>query len=121
VKGRLDRWLLVGVVLVLLTGTLAAQQGVQYASYRAWMNATEGERYSYISGIMGGSYYVGTYYMIENPGKNLPPIDHLIPKEHPAGFFYDMINRVYARPENREIPIVAIVCNWRRYVAQYGR
>jgi hypothetical protein len=121
-KRSLDKWIVLGLLLVLLTGTLVAQarEGLQFAAYPTWANSREDDRLAYINGVMSGAYYVAITYMLENPGKGLPAIDHLIPRGINVGDMATLIATVYRYPENREIATVAIICNWRKYYAMYG-
>ena len=120
-KRVLDRVLILGVVLVLLSGTLFAQQreGSQFDAYAAWSVSSYSAKAAFINGIMVGSYYVAITYMMENPGKGLPPIDHLVPHGISVGEMIELIDAVYAYPANRQIAMVAIVCNWRKYAERY--
>jgi len=120
VKRTLDKCVVLGLLLVLLTGTVAAQDGAQYGAYESWQLTDSEGQIAYIVGIMVGAYYIAVTYALENQGKIYPKIDHLIPYGADAGELQSLINRVYRDFNNRQIAVVAIVCNWRKYHAIYG-
>jgi hypothetical protein len=110
---RLDKLLVLGLVLVLLTGTLFAQSDdLQRANYSSWAVSNRAERVSFVAGVMAGAYYVAIMYMSENEGKGVAPIEHWVPKNITTGEMANLIERVYAKQEYRTIPTVAIICNW---------
>jgi hypothetical protein len=120
VKRTLDKWIVLGLLLVLLTGTVAAQDGIQYGAYESWRLTSSEGQIAYVVGIMTGSYYIAVTYALENQGKIFPNIDHLIPHGADAGELQSLVNQVYRDVGNRQIAVVAIVCNWRKYYAIYG-
>jgi len=114
-----DKRMWVVLVLVLLCGTVWAQNEVAFAAYDAWITAPRDLRAAFVNGIYAGAYFVAMSYMLEHPGEGLPPIDQWVPTGISVGELMNLIDTVYQTSSNRQIATAAIVCNWRKYRMMY--
>jgi hypothetical protein len=119
VRRKLDKRIALALLLVLLAGTTGAQE-LEKASYEAWNGTSEAGKVAFVQGMMVGAYWVAVAYMSENPGRELPRIDHLVPKGIDGGSLSRLVTDVYREPKNRGVPVVYIVVNWQKYWALYG-
>lgn len=114
------------VLVLLMVSTTAGAQNREYpgdprmANYEQWNPTPWNSKVAYINGVIIGAYYVAVAYAYENPGMGLPDIQHLVPEGIAADQLAKLVDAVYGDANNRKLPIVYIVVNWRKLWPRYG-
>ena len=119
-KNILCFFILLFITINLFSQTRNYPGDPRMSSYDDWNATPWNSKVAYINGILIGTYYVAIAYAWENPGMGLPDIQHLVPAGIAADDAARLVDAVYHDPENRKLPIVYIVVNWKSYNSKYG-
>ena len=121
---RLDSRVVLGLLLVVsLTGTTVSGQGVDLRLVDAeyWQQLSRTEKVSYVNGAIGASYALALIYMGDNPGLGGPDIFEYAPLDVTNWRLVDLIDNVYQYWEFKDVPVAAIIMNFRYWVAYLRR
>jgi len=76
---------------------------------------------SYVNGVIGGTYALAFIYMADNEGLGGPSLFDYAPMQVYNTILWDLVNRVYAIREFREVPIPAILLNYKQWMKYLRR
>lgn len=121
---RLDSRARLGLFLaVLLGGTIVHGQEVDLRNVNRdyWSVLGFQEKVAYVNGAIGAAYALALVYMGENAGLGGPSLFEYAPVYVTNWRLVALIDKVYEQLEFGDIPVAAIIINYRDWVVYLGR
>jgi hypothetical protein len=111
----------VAVFLIVVLGCSVALTGqsMQFG-YQQWVGVSAGSKVAFVNGVLLGITYTILRYCTDNPGQLTVSPEYLLPQEVSSGFLVQLIDRVYADPSARNLPVLQIIVEWQAFRRRVG-